>query len=785
MQTAAPSRQKGLTFHQPKRADSRHERAPSFSGSAHASPSSKDAIARSMSRYRGNRPAKPPVNMPVSPPIDFSSIPKQSEASHGNAPSGMDVKEDNAGNEAYGPRKQRAGTIPSLEQGPESKTQVNQDRSVRLSKRGPDLSRRESISQAHKSPVKGEAHAPVSDALDSKTQRPQGQPSQPVENDNSHVPAVNTTHRKHTDRANGHEQRSNGNQHNDGRGQQKFEHGLQKKALVSPSPGLAPSRLIPTPKKSFTERMADHISKYQSASKSDSKSDLKRMISTPIAIGSGGEAAVPEFDAPISAVNAGERRVIVKSRDFIISLPVTPSTTSVDIIRSLATQNPGTLDVDASVLLESFKQLGLERPLRRYEHIRDVLNSWDTDMQNTLVVEASPTGGNDDDLNVRNVSKEQPGDSTVYLYHSQKPGHWDKRWITLRSDGQVVMKKNSNESANICHLSDFDIYVPTPRQIAKKIKPPKKICFAVKSQQKSSMFMSTANFVHFFSTGDKKLATAWYKAVQEWRSWYLVNVMGEGQSMAKDKVDDRSKYHRGPEHAEKVARPSHGHGHILGPAVYEKEDAVAAHPTPRKIQPSSHSSRTGSGDRPGSGKTTTEANSAASSTKPNRNRSAPPVSFPKKLIEDANIGAAIIPIRGPSLVQGSAAKDSESQPFNSTGLLGRTYSQRQKPLTNQDRTAIPKHSHAPAPNPATLPGGDTTAGLKRASSQRQKPKPLVDLTPVYQEPPQHSRKGKGIVPEQMPAGGLVDIATSPEVAIPIPPTKVWRRAGGAGGDGTV
>lgn len=88
-----------------------------------------------------------------------------------------------------------------------------------------------------------------------------------------------------------------------------------------------------------------------------------------------------------------------------------------------------------------------------------------------------------DDLDVKNVSRKQPAETSVYLYHSQKPGHWEKRLVTLRSDGQVVVKKNDKDPVNICHLTDFDIYVPTPRQKSRKIKPPKKVCFAVKSQQ--------------------------------------------------------------------------------------------------------------------------------------------------------------------------------------------------------------------------------------------------------------------------------------------------------------
>ena len=561
-----------------------------------------------------------------------------------------------------------------------------------------------------------------------------------------------------------------------------FERSVKSQEAV-----LLPSNPVPIPQKigrklaTFYQRTEKQAPRPQAFENSNSRAELKRMISGPITVEpsvpsippqkiSEEPVIAPRFDAPISAVNAGSRMVRVKYETTEVSVPITPFTTPIDVIQSAALKISASIDGGSTVLLESFKQIGLERPLRKYEHIRDVLNSWDYDAQNTLVIVASPTGGKDDDLDVKNVSKSHPRDTSVCLYHSQKPGHWDKRWITLRSDGQVlVSKKSGGEAANICHLSDFDIYIPTPRYSAKKIKPPKKICFAVKSLQKSSMFMSTENFVHFFSTGDRQLATLWYKAVQEWRSWYLVTVMGEGQK-ARDVNRDAT---MNGMHQE-VINGSHAHQHAHHFLSDKTSGAKKSKPIIATLPAGNPAS-----------------NSGASS-------------HPRKLAKDPSTSVLAAQKPKPDSIQQSSAQSPSADPFAPTSLLGRTYTQRQKvqQCSSQEDPLppMPSSTRVQQPNSTTSPiitrrdnlstattafAASTDIKIKRTSStrhpQHQMPKPLVDLTPRYQPPPQHTRKGRGVKPEQMPAGGLVEVATSPEIAIQIPPSREWRRPGAAGG----
>ncbi|KAL9011880.1 MAG: hypothetical protein Q9173_003319 [Seirophora scorigena] len=498
---------------------------------------------------------------------------------------------------------------------------------------------------------------------------------------------------------------------------------------------VLPTRPAVVPTKSFTQRIARLVDSPHSAA--EAKTQLKQTISSPIAIEDRNPVPADQFDAPKSAVNAGERMVRVKYLNFEVPISIVSATTPADVIQSVSAKVARPIDPRASVMLESFKQLGLERPLRRYEHIRDVLNSWDSDSQNTLVIEPSANGGYEDELEMVNVPRKRPSDSSFSLYHSQRPGQWYKREVTLRFDGQMLLAKTSGaESKNICHLSDFDIYIPTARQMAKKIRPPKRVCFAVKSQQKSNMFMSTINFVHFFSSSDKRTANALYTAVREWRSWYLVNMMGKG-----------------------MEQPSHPLG--------GSKQAIA---------------RTSTGSMPGESKHQTRGPQSVQASQPAHLKT----SFEASNLSPTRVCRSVTTKEHPDRqmpscgsTEHTSAASSARDPFTNGGLLGRAYTEQQN--VQRGRDLKPDVASAQQSAPSKSPVKSLPNELKRTLSLLKKPKPLIDLTPQYQEPPQHSRKGKGITPGHIPAGGLVDIATSPEIAVPIPPTASWRRPGAGSG----
>lgn len=210
------------------------------------------------------------------------------------------------------------------------------------------------------------------------------------------------------------------------------------------------------------------------------------------------------------------------------------------------------INISASIVLESWAPHGLERRLRRYERIHDVLDSWNHDAQSSLLILHSLGPTSDKDLDISSVPATQaptPGLS-LHLHHCTRPGRWHKRWVTLFGDGLLVASKkigagpSDRDSQRLCHLSTYDIYNLLSKLSSniiddgqrgsrgapmRNLKPPKRYVFALKSQQKPTVYTDNSTFVHFFCTEDRDVAQEFHDRIHAWRSWYMVRSRKELQ----------------------------------------------------------------------------------------------------------------------------------------------------------------------------------------------------------------------------------------------------------------
>lgn len=534
----------------------------------------------------------------------------------------------------------------------------------------------------------------------------------------------------------------------------------------------------------------------------DSKAPVQRPKTAkdgPQTIRPGGGGIVPGIDAPISAVNSGDRQVMVECGISKRSFAVTPETTSVDILKSASICMAERIDVKSALVLEYFGSVGVQRPIRRYEHIREIMNSWDSDRQNSLIIVDPGTGTVEPELTLSGVPMVRPAEQAWWLSYSQKINKWEKRYVVLREDGQLVHMKNPDkprDTENICHMSDFDIYTPTPDKQKKKIKPPKKFCYAIKSQRKTAMFESTNDFVHFFSTGDRTVGEDFYNTIQSYRSWYLVHVLEAGRK-EKPKPSASESRHHSPGHGQ--SKKTH--------CPHDSMDSNYQLGSFKPLMDMDHFQR-----RPGSSGSQQESefhrSSGPSETRsPQRHVSSrrqhpPPALNNRPILADdeplANLGRSTsvkrtslghsASVKRASLGRSASVKRASSadrKEFSDSGFTagpnllngglasGDGLQRQQSTRRHVSNTEMTRSS-------STRDGSrghqrNSSSDLDRSQSRRIKPKPLVDLTPEYKEPPQHIPKGRGYKPEAVGPGGLIKSATTPEDPLGLPSTTVFRK----------
>ncbi|CBY00261.1 hypothetical protein LEMA_P013910.1 [Plenodomus lingam JN3] len=512
-----------------------------------------------------------------------------------------------------------------------------------------------------------------------------------------------------------------------------------------------------------------------------------RNVAEPETIRPGGGGAVLGIDAPTSAVNAGDR------------LPVTPTTTPLDLIKSAAVVLADPINVRTAVLSELFAKVSITRPLRNYEYVRDVMNSWDYDSQNELtIIDADMDGINQDDLLSYKVPETRPEGMSCFIQYSSRPGKWSKRYMTLRPDGQLVMAKNEKakekDQENILTLTDYDIYSITQQKLA-RVKPPKRICYAVKSMQKSNIFADESQYVHFFCTNDRGTATTFYQALQRWRSWYLKHQKGEGVKKKTPVATSRNVSGAEPSQAQAshVRGESVGSHYQLGAfkPLLDMNDFNKALDDIEVHRPGEFPD-----DKP-LAKLDTQAMHARKRSV--RVKQPPPTAFSRSALAAETTSQPL----GRSGSVRRSSEQSDDETFASGGLLGRAYTQRQAALQAREQETAGPFIEGPSllNNMSRLtPTSTNESGLIRSSSVRSThqrassdlkrsasrripgmPQPLVDLTPSYQPPPQFASKGKGrgYSPGSSAQGPLVESATSPEEAIKVPSSTDWRARPGS------
>ncbi|SPO28511.1 uncharacterized protein UTRI_04908 [Ustilago trichophora] len=167
------------------------------------------------------------------------------------------------------------------------------------------------------------------------------------------------------------------------------------------------------------------------------------------------------------------------------------------------------------VVFDCSAQLGIERPLREYEMITDVVNVRahpKTDFFLIKRTELSPY------LSIRSVPTSSPA-LAGYVYVQDRKKKWNKRWLELRDHGLYHAKnEKGKDETSICQISTFDVYLVD----AGAVKMPKANGFALRSQDPITMFEKPdQDYIHYFCLTDAAAHRDWVRAILNARTYIL------------------------------------------------------------------------------------------------------------------------------------------------------------------------------------------------------------------------------------------------------------------------
>ncbi|CBQ68695.1 conserved hypothetical protein [Sporisorium reilianum SRZ2] len=167
------------------------------------------------------------------------------------------------------------------------------------------------------------------------------------------------------------------------------------------------------------------------------------------------------------------------------------------------------------VVFDCSAQLGIERPLREYEMITDVVNVRAHPNTGYFLIkrtELSPY------LSIRSVPSSSPA-LAGWVYVQDRKKKWNKRWLELRDHGLYHAKnEKGKDETPICQISTFDVYLVD----SSAIKMPKANGFALRSQDPITMFEKPEqDYMHYFCLTDPAAHRDWVRAILNARTYIL------------------------------------------------------------------------------------------------------------------------------------------------------------------------------------------------------------------------------------------------------------------------
>ncbi|KAL7315986.1 hypothetical protein PS15m_005140 [Mucor circinelloides] len=159
-------------------------------------------------------------------------------------------------------------------------------------------------------------------------------------------------------------------------------------------------------------------------------------------------------------------------------------------------------------LFEIDNQHGVERPLREWEIVLDVLSVWEPDASNALLVKKYSYHYT---LTSESILQKKIPPMHGWLSIEYKKGKWQKRYCFVKDNAIHHSKDNKGSSSSIlCHLATYDVYtLLQPIRIS-----PTPFVFAIRAQDRSSIFEKESDYMRFLAVGDQDEMKDWVLSIR-------------------------------------------------------------------------------------------------------------------------------------------------------------------------------------------------------------------------------------------------------------------------------
>ncbi|SPO38658.1 uncharacterized protein PSFLO_04137 [Pseudozyma flocculosa] len=219
----------------------------------------------------------------------------------------------------------------------------------------------------------------------------------------------------------------------------------------------------------------------------------------------------------VVASHRARYKVYIMNKQRFTMAEIAPTARARELVLDVIEREQVALDESKGgwVVFDCSPDYGIERPLREYEIIHEVADTRanvDTDHFLLKRTELSPY------LSIRAVPTSSPA-LAGYVYVQDKKKKWSKRWLELRDHALYHAKsEKGKDEAIICQMSNFDVYLVDPI----KVKAPKAHAFALRSQDKITMFEKPdQDYVHYFALSDPAAHRDWVRAIMNARTYIL------------------------------------------------------------------------------------------------------------------------------------------------------------------------------------------------------------------------------------------------------------------------